>query len=62
MWSHTKNGCWLMESNLMKSVPTSLKLATVLESSWYLSSTMVSWWLTHLLTFLGDFCAGFSPR
>ena len=62
MWSHTKNGCWLMESNLMKSVPTSLKLATVLESSWYLNSIMVNWWLTHLLTFLGDFCAGFSPR
>ena len=36
MWSHTKNGWWLMESNLMKSVPTSLKLATVLESRWYL--------------------------
>ena len=68
MWTHTKNGCWEIESNLMKSFPTSLKLATVLESSWYLkhqglageSKPVIHFWVIFAcFTFLGDFCGGF---
>ena len=51
-----------MESNLMKSVPTSLKLATVLESSWYLNHHGQLVENRPALTFVDDFYEGFLQR